>query len=133
MSMGWIESRVKAVEERVEWLIRQVQDLIPQMRNAAQTARAASATYGGGGGGGGGGVFFCFPSAGVSGAGGTWPAISPVSFTADVYTVAGGSITLSASSATCWNYFGAPLVASKIVALAADGTGAFDALTQSCV
>jgi hypothetical protein len=132
MSQGWIETRIAAVEQRVEWLIRQVQDLIPQLRAAAQQARSAGATYGGSGGGGGGGVFFCLPSSGVSGATGSWPALTPISFTADVYTVAGGTLTLSMASATCWNFFPSPLVASKVVCLAADGTGDFDAITQSC-
>jgi hypothetical protein len=133
VSQGWIETRIFAVEQRVEWLIRLVQDLIPQLRNATQAARTASAGYGDGGGGGGGGAFFCMPSGTVAGATGTWPALTPTSFTADVYTVAGGTMTLAAASATCWNYFPAGLVSSQVVALLADGTGNFDAIAQSCV
>ena len=33
MSMGWIETRVKACEERLEYLIRYLQDLVPQLRS----------------------------------------------------------------------------------------------------
>ena len=133
MGQGWIETRIKAAEDAIEYLRRQMQDLIVQVRQAANNARTASATYGaGGGGGGGGGTYFCLPSGPVSGATGTWPSLTPVSFIADVYTTAGGSMTLSAASATCWNFFPAGLIASKVVFLAADGTGNFVAVTQSC-
>jgi hypothetical protein len=131
MSTGWIEQRLKACEERLEYLIRYIQDLVPQLRAAAQSARTAGATYGSSGGSSG-GTYYCMPSSGVAAATGTWPALTPQGFTADVYTTAGSGITLSMASAQCWNFIPSPLVASKVVFLAADGTGDFDTVTQSC-
>jgi hypothetical protein len=132
MSQGWIETRLVAAEQGLEYLKRLLQDLIPQLRAAAQQARNAGAAYGGGGGGGG-GTFFCQPSSPVAGATGTWPAITPTGFTADVYTTAGSGITLSAASAQCWNFMAAGLVASQTAALVSDGSGDFATYTQSCV
>jgi hypothetical protein len=131
MSQGWIETRIAAVEQRVEWLIRQVQDLIPQLRAALQQARNTSASYGGGGGGGGGSLF-AMPGSTVAAATGTYPTGTPASFTANVYTTAGGTMTLSATGATIYNWFPAALTASKICFVVADGTGDYVVVTQSC-
>ena len=95
---GWVEWRIRACEDRLEYLFRYLQDLRTQIVAAAQAARTASSTYNSAGGGGGtGGAFFCQPSGTVSGASGTWPSITAVSFTANVYSGSGGSLTLVAS------------------------------------
>ena len=54
-------------------------------------------------------------------------------FTADVYVANAGSLSLSAASASCFNFMPAGLVAGQVVALVPDGQGNFDAYTQSCV
>ncbi len=129
--MQWIEGRVKACEERIEYLIRYLQDLIPQLRAAAQSARTAGATYGSSGGSSG-GTYFCQPGSTVSGATGTWPSLTPISFTADVYVTAGSSGVLSMASATVYNWFPASLAASKVCFVLPDGSGTFVVVTQSC-
>lgn len=77
-------------------------------------------------------VFECMPSSTVTGAGGTWPAITPVSFTADVYQIAAGILTMVASSATIWNGLPASLAASKVCYCLLDGTGDYVVISQSC-
>jgi hypothetical protein len=77
-------------------------------------------------------AFVCQPSAAVTGATGTWPTITPVSFTADVYQVAGTTMTKITPNATIYNWYAASLVASKTVTVEPDGTGAYVAIAQSC-
>jgi hypothetical protein len=130
--MGWAETRIQALETRVEYIIRWIQDLIPQINSANQTARNAFSQYPDTSGGGGGGAFFCLPSSAVSGATGTWPTLTATSFTADVYQSASGSLTLVASGATIYNEFPAGLAASKVCFCVPDGAGNYVVVTQSC-
>jgi hypothetical protein len=129
---------VNSLEARLfelEKAMRAVQDAIRQLtQRVGALEQQAFASTGGSQGGGGGGAnsYFCLPVAAVAGAGGTWPAITPASFTADVYRASGTSLTLVQSAATCYNYFPAALVASKVVFLSSDGQGNYDTVTQSC-
>ena len=132
MSQGWIENRLIASENRLEKILRQIEDLYAKVNAAAQAARTASQQFGPGAGGASGGAFSCQPSALVNGATGTWPAITPVSFTADVYQMKGGVLTLLTAGATCWNGLPASLAAAKVCTLVPDGTGAFVVYSQSC-
>jgi hypothetical protein len=133
MSMGWIESRVKACEEGLEYLKRLIQDLIPQLRAANQQLRNAGGGFGGGGGGSQ-GVFLCIaPSSGSWGATGTWPALTPGSFTADVYQAMGTSLDLVVSGATINNWYPATPAVSKVIEVSQDGSGAYVTVAQSCI
>jgi hypothetical protein len=114
----------------LEYLKRMLQDLTQQLKAVQQQARTASS--GDGGGGGGAGSFYCLPSSAVGGAAGTWPTLTPASFTADVYQANGAALNLVQASAQCYNFMPAGLVTSKVVYLSADGQGNFDAVTQSC-
>jgi hypothetical protein len=78
------------------------------------------------------GAFFCVPSSTVGGATGTWPNLTAVSFTADVYQMTGGAYVKIVAGATNWNGFPASLAASKVCALVADGTGDWVVYSQSC-
>jgi hypothetical protein len=78
------------------------------------------------------GVYICQPGTAVSGATGTWPAITPVSFTADVYQVSGANLTLYLASATIYNWYAAGLDDDKTVTVLPDGSGSFVAIAQSC-
>jgi hypothetical protein len=131
MSQGWIETRIRACEEALEYLKRQILDLTQQLRAAAQAARTASTGLGGGGGGSS-GSFWCLPSAAVGGATGTWPTLTGIGFTANVYGANGASLVLIKASAQCYNFMPAGLVSGKVVALVADGQGNYDSVTQSC-
>jgi hypothetical protein len=77
-------------------------------------------------------ALFCQPGTTVAGATGAWPALTPASFTADIYQVAGTAITLYLSSATIYNWYAAGLVDAKTVYVVPDGTGSWVAIAQSC-
>lgn len=77
-------------------------------------------------------VLICQPSSSVSGATGSWPAITPVSFTADVYQVYGTTMVKIAASATVYNWLAASLAANKTCFLEADGSGSYVTISQSC-
>ena len=79
-----------------------------------------------------GGCWYCEPSSGVTGATGTWPALTMISFTADVYQSTNGNLTKVASSATVWNGYPASLTANKVCFVLPDGAGDWNVLSQSC-
>jgi hypothetical protein len=78
------------------------------------------------------GAWYCEPSSGVTGATGTWPALTAVSFTADVSQQFNGNLTKVASSATIWNGYPASLVANKVCTVRPDGAGDWSVIGQSC-
>jgi hypothetical protein len=129
--MGWIETRIKAAEDAIEYLRRLIQDLTVQLRAATQQARTASG--GGYGTGGGGGVFYCrAPSSGSWGATGTWPTLTAGSFTADIYQANGATLAKIATAATVNNWYPASPAVSKVIEVAQDGSGAYVTVAQSC-
>jgi hypothetical protein len=75
----------------------------------------------------------CQPSSNVAGAAGTWPEITAVSFTADVYAMAGSVMVKIAPGATIRNWLAAPLEANKTCWLLQDSSGNFVVISQSCV
>ncbi len=64
--MSWIEDRLFALEQRVEYIARYLENILDQLRNASQNARNAFAQPQTGGSSTG-GVFYCYPTA-LSGA-----------------------------------------------------------------
>jgi hypothetical protein len=130
--VDWIEKRIVACEDRLEYLIRYIQDLRQQIVAAAQAARTASASYGVGGAASSDGAYLCMaPSSGSWAATGTWPALTPGSFTATVYSVQGSTIT-SVGSFTVYNWFPSTPANSKVCLVEPDGAGNFVTVTQSC-
>ena len=69
------------------------------------------------------------------GATGTWPAITPESFSADVYqeSADGTTLTLFEAGATVRNWYAAGLDAGKTVTLIPGAAGAYVVIAQSCV
>lgn len=129
--MGWAETRIGPLETRVEWILRQLRDMVQQLRAVQQQS------HGGGGseptlGSGGSGAYFCVPSGTVGGASGTWPSLTPSSFTADVYSMVAGSLTLVTTSATVFNGFPAGLAAGLVCFVVPDNAGNYVVVTQSC-
>jgi len=128
--MGWIESRIIAIESRLEYWIRQLQDLIPQLRAAAQTARNAFQQYEPSGANAG-AVYVCYPTT-IAGATGTFPSLVPGSQSSlDVYQVTGSTITLL-DAYTVYNWLPASPAASKVAYCLPDGAGNFVLIDQSC-
>jgi hypothetical protein len=79
-----------------------------------------------------GGVFECQPGGTVDGASGTWPDLDPVSFTADVYQIINGKLSLIVGSATVWNGLPASLAENKVCYCLPDGAGDYVVISQSC-
>jgi hypothetical protein len=77
-------------------------------------------------------AFFCQPSSAVSGATGSFPSLTPTSFTATVYQMQTGTLTSFETGATVWNGFPAALVASKVCFVTPDGAGDWVVISQSC-
>ncbi len=127
--MQWIESRISAIEARVEYIARYLQDLLDQIRNAAQNARNAynQAQPSGASAG---AAYVCYPTS-LAGASGSWPSLTPGSQSLTVYQVQGTSIT-SVGSFTVYNWLPAALVASKVAYCLPDGAGNFITISQSC-
>lgn len=127
--MSWIETRLSSLEQRFESWVRQLQDLIPQLRKAAQDARNAYQQYAPTGAQSG-GVYFCLPTA-LSGATGSWPSLTPSSQSLTVYQAAGTALT-SLGTYTVYNWFPASPAASKVALVMPDGSGNFVVVDQSC-
>lgn len=132
--MGWLETRIKACEERIEYLIRLIQDLIPQIRAAAQAARTASSSYGSGGGSGStGGAYVAYYTGGGVGATASPPPASPTSGTGfSVYVLANGAYTLVSASATIYNPMPAAISASYRIVVTPVGDGTYMAQGLAC-
>lgn len=78
------------------------------------------------------GVYFCQPSGTPSGATGSWPSITPTSFTADVYMASFGALVKVATGATIYNFYAASLSASKTCSLIDNRDGTYTVIAQSC-
>jgi hypothetical protein len=131
--MSWIETRIGQAESKIEYLMRLIADLTQQLRGVQQQTKGVGSAYQNvAPGGGGAGAFFCMPSGTFSGASGTWPTLTPASFTADVYQMVSGALTLVTASATIYNGFPASLTASLVCFVAADGAGGYVVVSQSC-
>jgi hypothetical protein len=131
MSQGWIETRIRACEEGLEYLKRQILSLIQQLRAAEQAARTAS-SGGQTAGGGGGGVFFWsgIAIAGASGLPGSGaPGVGPTGQT--VYTIIGGAFVSADTNAAIFNGLVSPTVASQGCILMQVG-GGYVVTAQSC-
>jgi hypothetical protein len=126
--MSW-EQRVYTLEQRVEYVLRYLQDLLDQIRAAAQNARNAYAQAQPGGTGGS-GVYFCLPTS-LAGATGTWPSLTPGSQSLAVYQVNAGAL-VSVGTATVYNFYPAATSASLVLSVTPNGDGTFSAVAQSC-
>lgn len=124
---------------RLETLMRYVLDALRKLGLRAdaleQQARATNGiSYNWGGGGGASGHYVCMtPSSGTFEATGTWPSLTPGSFTADVYKSDSGALVLVAEEADVYCYYPASPANDKVVTLAACGDGSFGVLGESCV
>lgn len=129
--MGWIETRIGTLETRLEFWIRQIQDLIQQVKAAAAMARNAYGQYNPANSSGGGGVYVCYPTT-IVGATGTFPSLVPSSQSLTVYQVQGTAIT-SVGTFTVYNWLPASPAASKVAYCLPDGAGNYVLIDQSCV
>jgi hypothetical protein len=121
--MSWIESRITQLEQRVEYLYRQLQQVLQQVRAALNQLNQV----GGGGSGGSsssGLVYTCTPS-NIIAAGG-----SLATQTINLYQA--GTASPLTGTYTVYNPMGAATVVTKTLIVMPDGVGNFVAITQSC-
>lgn len=129
-----LEGRLVRVELLLRKLLRNIQSILGRLDTLEQLSRLANGVaYNWGGGGGGGQTYFAqTPSSGSWGATGTFPSMTPGSFTADVYRSTSGSLTLVASGATCYCYYPSSPGTSKIITLGSNGDATYSVLAESC-
>jgi hypothetical protein len=127
--MSW-EQKIYTLEQRVEYILRYLQDLLDQIRAATQNARNA---YGQAqpGGSGGSGVYYCLPTT-LGGATGSWPNLTPSSESLAVYQVNAGAL-ISVGTATVYNFYPAAPAASLVLQVSPNGDGTFSGVAQSCI
>jgi hypothetical protein len=77
------------------------------------------------------GIYFCVSPAGVLGATGTFPKLTPGTGNAQVYQAGGNALTL-VTFAALYNWFPAAPTAGRVTQVFADGTGAYVYGPQSC-
>ena len=131
--MGWIEQRLKAIEQRLEYLYRLFQQLQIQATNSRQQLTSAWQDSGGGGSSSAAFYVVMAPSSGTYT--GTWSGSAPTagsSFTGTVYQVQGTSTITSLGTQTCVNWIPATLVNSRACIVIPDGAGNYGVVSQSC-
>lgn len=132
--MQWIESRLHALERRVEDLYRRLLDLINQLNGVRQGLANAFASTSPDSGSGSSGFYVCMAPASGTYAG-TWSGSAPTagsSFTATVYQVSGTGTISSLGTQTVVNWLPATLQNSKACVVIPDGTGDYGVVSQSC-
>jgi hypothetical protein len=124
--MGWIESRLGALEGRFENLLRRVEDLYQKVIAAQQLARNAFQAQSPGGSGGT-GSYVAYPAVTIG-------PYTSVSLT--VYQTQGG-VQTSIGAQTVWNYGNSATIAGDgsttfTLYLIPDGAGNYTIYTQTC-
>jgi hypothetical protein len=125
---GWFKqlfSRISATE-------RNYQDVISRLNQLQQQMRTIPAGAGPGGGGGMQQVCWCRTPGSVSAATGSWPSLTPATFSADIYQDTGGTLTQVASSATVRWFYKDTAAANKLVPCFPNPDGTYDAVAESC-
>lgn len=131
--MGWIESAVRQLIQRVEYLYRWMDRLVAQQNNARQQLLAAVQAAGAGGSGSLAIYVVMAPASGTYQ--GTWSGSAPTggsSFTGTVYQVSGTGTITSMGTQTCVNWMPAALANSKACYCIPDGAGNYAIISQSC-
>jgi hypothetical protein len=77
-------------------------------------------------------VYFCSPTSAVLGSTGTWPNITPASFSADIYQAQRGTLVKLVAGGKVFNWYAASLVATKVVTVSDNRDGSFSVIAQSC-
>lgn len=72
------------------------------------------------------------PSSGTWAASGTWPSITPGSFTADIYESVAGALNLVTTGATVYNHFPSSPGTSKRILVEPCGDGTWGVTSESC-
>ena len=126
-------NRLGQLEARFERLRLDLQDCQRKLTTALQQIRDGQAKYVAPGGGSANSIFWCQAPSAIAAASGTWPDLTPTTFTANIYVDQGGSLNLVASSQTVrWFYFDSAAINTLIPVEPADNGSAWDAIGNSC-
>ncbi len=130
--MNHDNTALRELEQRYERLLLSIGDIQAAIGRLQQVANdlAGSQQKGGGGG----GLYWAQAPSSIAAATGSWPTLTPTSFTSDIYCEVGGTLTLQAAAQTVyWFYKDIAAISSLIpVEPSAGGGGAWDAIGNSC-
>jgi hypothetical protein len=125
------QSRELEQEARLKWLDRRLRLAEERIAEALQAIPRAWDS-GQGNGGGSTRSYWCRTSGTVAVATGTWPSLTPTTFTADVYVSHSGALASVATGATIYWWYKDTAAANKLVGLIPNGDGTYDARHDSC-
>ncbi len=127
------ENQLRALEQRVEGMVRDMRTMWQQIKAALQQVRGAYSNGPTNQGSSGGGMYYCAPSGSIPAASGV-PGVGGLAFpqTANVYKITSGAYVLVASSASIYNAMLSGTTAGRVLAVAANGDGTYTAVSQSC-
>ena len=130
--MNHDSTALRELEQRYERLLLSIGDIQAAIGRLQQVAINPPASQPGGGGNG--SVYWAQAPSAIAAATGSWPTLTPTSFTSDIYCEVGGTLTLQAASQTVyWFYKDIAAISSLIpVEPSAGGGGAWDAIGNSC-
>ena len=127
------QARIGEIERRMNGVQRDIADALSRIAALQQLLNKLANGLGLGGSAGGSTRLHWarVPVGGVDAATGTWPSLSPSSFTSDVYR-GGGSLALVAEDATVYWYYLDGADEGSLVPCLPNGDGSYSAVTNSC-
>ncbi len=131
--MNPLVNRLQDLEARYERLLLTVQQFARQVANLANQIQQVQGQTGGGGSGGGGTIYWARMPSAVAAATGSWPTLTPSTFTSDIYVDLAGTLTRVAFSQTVrWFYKDAGISGSLVPVEPVDSGTNWDAIANSC-
>ena len=125
--------RLDQLEARFERLRLDLQDVQRKLTQVLQQTRDLQAKYVPTGGGNGNSIFWAHAPSAIAAATGSWPSLTPSTFTSDIYVDLGGTFAPVASSQTVrWFYKDSAASGSLIPVAPTDNGAAWDAIGNSC-
>jgi hypothetical protein len=126
------QGRVLEIERRLNRVLRDLAALQAQIKEVSQALPRAWTNNGPSGDGGGGSLCWARTPSSVSAATGTWPSLTPSSFTADVYRRTGTDLALVKEDATIYWWYLDGADSGKLVPCVKNADGSYDAVVDSC-
>ncbi len=127
------ENQLRALEQRVEGMVRDMRTMWQQIKAALQQVRGAYSQGPTNQGSSGGGMYYCAPAGSIPAASGVPGVGTPGGpTTANVYKITSGAYVLVASSASIYNAMLSATTAGRVLTVADNGDGTYTAVSQSC-
>lgn len=126
-------NRLEQLEARFERLRLDLQDAQRKLTQALQQIRDGQSRYVPTGGGSANAILWAQAPSAIAAATGSWPTLTPSTFTSDIYVDLAGTLTLVATSQTVrWFYKDSAASGSLIPVEPTDNGTAWDAIANSC-